>query len=98
MTREELVRALVEKQGHVSYKNMTDAVKLLSEALVTSLIANERIEIRGFGSFALRHRPSRLARNPKTGVTLNTEPKYAVHFKPGKELKERVNHEQQDVT
>ena len=50
-----------------------------------------RIEIRGFGSFNLHFRPPRRAHNPKTGEKLVTNPKYAVHFKPGKELREKVN-------
>lgn len=98
MTRDELIRTLVDKQGHVSYKVMCDAIKHLTEAMGSSLSRGTRIEIRGFGSFALRYRPPRFARNPKTGATLNTSPKFAIHFKPGKELRERVNDGCKDVT
>ena len=97
MTRDELIRELVDKQRHVSYKTMCNAIKQLTEAFAASIIAGNRIEIRGFGSFALRYRPPRLARNPKTGAFLNTAPKYAIHFKPGKELRERVNNGRQEV-
>ncbi|HSX20648.1 MAG TPA: HU family DNA-binding protein [Gammaproteobacteria bacterium] len=91
MTRDDLIRALVDKQGHISYKVMCDAVKHLTETMVHSLSSGYRIEVRGFGSFALRSRSPRLARNPKTGAIVQTTQKYSVHFKPGKELKERVN-------
>jgi len=50
-----------------------------------------RVEIRGFGSFSVHHRPARHGRNPKTGESVEIPPKYVSHFKPGKELRERVN-------
>ena len=59
--------------------------------MADSLANGERIELRGFGSFSLRHRQPRAARNPRTGEALTTEHRFSVHFKPGKELKERVN-------
>ena len=55
------------------------------------LASGKRIEIRGFGSFSLHYRPSRTGRNPKTGELVTLTPKYVPHFKPGKELRERVN-------
>lgn len=91
MTRSELIRALADKQSHLSYKEIEAIVKYVFDLMSKALSDEERIEIRGFGSFSLRYRASRLARNPKTGERLNTESKYAAHFKPGKELKERVN-------
>lgn len=98
MTRDDVVRNLVDKQRHVSYKTMSSAVKYLVTLMTMGLSNGTRIEIRGFGSFSLRHRPPRLARNPKTGDQLHTLGKYAVHFKPGKELKERVNNDHKDVS
>ncbi len=97
MTRDDLIRALVDKQGHVSYKVMYEAIKYLTEGMVQALSSGTRIEVRGFGSFALRYRPPRLARNPKTGIKLYTVHKFAVHFKPGKELREKVNDGYKDV-
>jgi integration host factor subunit beta len=97
MTRDDLIRVLVDKQGHVSYKVMCEAIKYLTEGMVQVLSSGTRIEVRGFGSFALRYRPPRLARNPKTGATLQTTHKFAVHFKPGKELRERVNDAYKEV-
>lgn len=97
MTRAELIDALVMKQPHIPLKVIEQAVKNIFEQMSTALENGVRIEIRGFGSFDLRYRPPRSARNPKTGEYVVTEEKYAAHFKPGKELRERVNealHEQ----
>lgn len=91
MTREDLIRQLVDKQGHIPYKIMCAAVKDLLDVMMRSLHEGSRIEIRGFGSFARRTRLPRIARNPKTGSMVQTSQKFIVHFKPGKELKERVN-------
>lgn len=98
MTRDDLIRCLVDKQTHIPYKVMCDLVKYLVDIMATKLSEGERIEVRGFGSFVLRHREARLARNPKTGEMIHTSPKHAVHFRPGKELKERVNNAYKDVT
>jgi integration host factor subunit beta len=65
--------------------------KLLKLFHARSLVKGDRIEIRGFGSFDLWHRPSRIARNPKTGESVNLPAKVVTHFKPGKEMKDRVN-------
>lgn len=91
MTRAELIDVLAMKQPHISIKLIEKGVKEIFEQMSTALENGIRIEIRGFGSFALRHRPPRAARNPKTGEYVMTEEKYAPHFKPGKELRERVN-------
>ena len=66
-------------------------VKTIENEMMHQLAQKGRIEIRGFGSFEARYHEKRLARNPKTGKQLITEPKYVVHFKPGKELKKRIN-------
>jgi integration host factor subunit beta len=98
MTRDDLIRSLVDKQPSIAYKVMTAAIKQLVEVMIKELSIGTRIEVRGFGSFALRYRAPRLARNPKTGERLHTQFKYAVHFKPGKELKERVNNAYKEVS
>lgn len=91
MTRAELIDALAMKQPHIPIKLIEQGVKEIFEQMSVALETGKRIEIRGFGSFALRYRPPRKARNPKTGEYVVTEGKYAPHFKPGKELRERVN-------
>ncbi|WP_082626800.1 integration host factor subunit beta, partial [endosymbiont of Ridgeia piscesae] len=66
-------------------------IKCMIEQMSQALSSGERIEIRGFGSFSLHYRPPRMGRNPKTGMTVALSGKYVPHFKPGKELRERVN-------
>lgn len=91
MTRAELIAALAIKLPHISIRDIEQAVKLTLEQMACALKDGKRIEIRGFGSFTLRYRPPRSARNPKTGENVVTEGKFAVYFKPGKELRNRVN-------
>ncbi len=81
-------------QRHLSHKDVELGVKLLLDTISDALSANERIEIRGFGSFSLHHRPARTGRNPKTGEAVAIPSKRVPHFKPGKELRERVNSEE----
>lgn len=91
MTKSELIEVLARKQGHLAYKDVESAVKTLLEQMSEALSNGERIEIRGFGSFSLHFRPPRVGRNPKTGDSVSLPGKYVPHFKPGKELRERVN-------
>ena len=91
MTKSELIEALAKQQPHLALKDVELAVKCIIEKMNQALSSGERIEIRGFGSFSLRYRPSRQARNPKTGAKVITNPTYSPHFKPGKELREMVN-------
>lgn len=98
MTRDDLIRVLVDRQGHVPYKTMCSAVKNLIAVMSQAMSNGHRIEIRGFGSFAVRSRAARLARNPRTGEIVQTAHKFGVHFKPGKELRERVNNAQEVIT
>jgi integration host factor subunit beta len=69
------------------------AVKMILDHMSDALARGERIEIRGFGSFSLHYRAPRVGRNPKTGEPVSLPGKYVPHFKPGKELRERVNPE-----
>ncbi|MDM8559339.1 integration host factor subunit beta [Candidatus Parabeggiatoa sp. HSG14] len=91
MTKSKLIGAIAQKQTQLSQKDIDLAVKTLLEQMVQSLENGERIEIRGFGSFSLHYRPPRKGRNPKTGETVDLPEKYVPHFKPGKELRDRVN-------
>lgn len=91
MTKSELIEVLARKQHTLPYKDVEQAVKALLEQMSESLSNGERIEIRGFGSFSLHYRPPRVGRNPKTGDSVSLPGKYVPHFKPGKELRERVN-------
>lgn len=91
MTKSELIQALTLKQNHLSPKDVELSVRLVLDQMSESLVRDDRIEIRGFGSFSLHHRPARVARNPKTGAAVHAKAKRVPHFKPGKEMRERVN-------
>lgn len=91
MTKSELIELVASKQQHLAFKDVELAIKTLLDRMSESLANGERIEIRGFGSFSLHHRPPRMGRNPKTGESVALPGKYVPHFKPGKELRERVN-------
>lgn len=91
MTKSELIEAIVREQNHLAYRDVELAVKCILEKMSQSLASGERIEIRGFGSFSLHFRPPRIGRNPKTGDSVSLTGKHVPHFKPGKELRERVN-------
>lgn len=91
MTKSELIEILAQKQTQLAYKDVELAVKNMLEHMATTLANGERIEIRGFGSFSLHYRPPRVGRNPKTGDSVELMAKYVPHFKPGKEMRERVN-------
>jgi integration host factor subunit beta len=91
MTKSELIEILAGEQSHLAYKDVELAVRCILEQMSNSLASGERIEIRGFGSFSLHYRPPRIGRNPKTGDSVALAGKYVPHFKPGKELRDRVN-------
>lgn len=67
------------------------ATRLILDELSNAIVRGDRIEIRGFGSFGLNYRKARIARNPKSGSQVSVPGKHTPHFKPGKELRERVN-------
>ena len=91
MTKSELIEALAKQQPHLALKDVESAVKCIIEKMNEALSTGERIEIRGFGSFSLHMRPPRVGRNPKTGESVTLSKKYVPHFKPGKELRDRVD-------
>ena len=90
VTKSQLTERLSAKHSHLATKDVEVAVKSLLEYLVISLIKGKRIEVRGFGSFSLRHRKARIARNPKTGELVAMIGKSIPCFKPGKPLRERI--------
>lgn len=89
--KSELVNAISQKMTQLSERDVSHGVTHIIEQISQTLILQKRVEIRGFGAFSLHYRASRLAHNPKTGERLHTKPKYAVHFKVGKEMRERIN-------
>jgi integration host factor subunit beta len=91
MTKSELIERIAAKQMQLSAKDCEFAVKSIIEYMSEALSDGGRIEIRGFGSFSLHYRVPRIGRNPKTGTPVTLSGKYVPHFKPGKELRDRVN-------
>ena len=91
MTKSELIEALAKKQSHLAHKDIELAVKCVIDKMSRTLSSGDRIEIRGFGSFSLHYRSPRMGRNPKTGDSVALSSKYVPHFKPGKELRDRVD-------
>lgn len=91
MTRSDLVEALAERFGQLTHRDAEFAVKALLEAMSEALARGHRIELRGFGSFTISHRPPRMGRNPRSGEQVAIPEKRVPHFKPGKALREEVD-------
>ena len=87
---------LVEELARVVEMSRKDAEVILEailDGIARSVVAGDKVEIRGFGSFRTRERQGRIGRNPKTGVRVDVPPKRIPYFKPSKELKDLINHE-----
>ena len=91
MTKSELIELLIDQQSHLPVKDVEEAIKTMLDHMSDALSNGERIEIRGFGSFSLHYREPRVGRNPKTGDSVVLDGKHVPHFKPGKEMRDRVN-------
>jgi integration host factor subunit beta len=91
VNKSELIEKLIDQQGHLRGRVVEEAIKELLEHMINTLASGERIEIRGFGSISLHYRAPRVGRNPKTGEKVALNAKCVPHFKPGRELRDRVN-------
>ncbi len=91
MTKSELIEIIARRQPQLSTRDVELSVKTLIEQMSRTLARGGRIEIRGFGSFSLHYRGPRIGRNPRTGEKVGLAGKYVPHFKPGKDLRHRVN-------
>ena len=91
MIKSELIQLISSKQPHLSDSDVNTAVTQIIKRMTDELAGGGRIEIRGFGAFSLKHRRAKLGRNPKTGVAVSVPQKHSVYFKPGTELRARVN-------
>jgi integration host factor subunit beta len=94
MTRSKLISHLADKHSHLTASDVVLAVKAVIDSIGNHLVKGGRVEIRGFGSFSAYTRPPRLSRNPRTGETVHVPEKRVLNFRPGTELRERVNVEQ----
>lgn len=97
MVKSELINKIATQQENLSLKDVELSVNQILERMSKSLGQGERIEIRGFGSFSLHYRPPRKAHNPKTGARVFTSAKYTPHFKPGKDMRDRVNESRERI-
>ena len=91
MTRSDLVEELAARFGQLTHRDAEFAVKTILDAVGDALVHGHRIEIRGFGSFSVNHRPPRMGRNPRSGEAVAIPEKRVPHFKPGKALREAVD-------
>lgn len=96
ITRSELVERLAQAFPQLLPRDVELAVKTLLDTMSQALAEGKRIELRGFGSFVMHHRPPRQGRNPKSGEAVMVPEKHVPHFKPGKELRERVDFPKKD--
>jgi integration host factor beta subunit len=91
MTKNDLIKEVQENLKTYSYKDVTYAVNIIFDSMISAIKRGERIEIRGFGNFTIRERKPRLGRNPKSGAEVKLEKRKVPFFKTGKELREMVN-------
>lgn len=91
LNKSDLIQRIAVKNPHLAEPLVEDAVRIMIDQMVDALSSDDRIEIRGFGSFSLHHRDPRVGRNPKTGKSVEVAAKAVPHFKPGKALRDAVN-------
>ena len=91
MIKSELVQKIADSNPHLYYKDVEKIVNTILDQIVGTLAKNKRVELRGFGAFSVKHRPSRVARNPRTGTKVPVDEKYIPFFKTGKDLHRRLN-------
>ncbi len=91
MIKSELITRLVEANPHLYQRDVERIVNTIFEEITNALADGNRVELRGFGAFSVKHRPKRIGRNPRTGATVNVPEKYVPYFKTGKDLREKLN-------
>jgi integration host factor subunit beta len=91
MIRSELILRLHEQNPHLYHRDMEAVVSAIFDEITHALAAKDRVELRGFGAFSVRERQARLGRNPRTGANVDVNEKVAPYFKPGKEMRLKLN-------
>ena len=91
MTKSELVQRLAESHPHLYHRDVERIVSTVFEEIGSALERGDRVELRGFGTFSVKHRDARVGRNPRTGDTVEVAPKTVPFFKTGKQLRDLVN-------
>lgn len=97
MIKSELIDKLAEANPHLYHRDVERVVNAILDEITDALSRGERVELRGFGAFSVRHRPARTGRNPRTGDSVPVKEKHVPFFKTGKELRERVDASREDV-
>ncbi len=91
MTKSELIQRLAEKNPHLFQRDVERIVATILDEITAALARGDRVELRGFGAFSVKHRGARTGRNPRTGESVSVAEKVVPYFKTGKELRERLN-------
>jgi integration host factor subunit beta len=89
--KSELVQIIADRNPHLFQRDVDNIVSAIFDEITETLADGNRVELRGFGAFSVKHRPQRTGRNPRTGETVHVEEKWVPFFKTGKELRERLN-------
>ncbi len=97
ITRSDLIASLSRRSPQFTSRDVESAVKTVLEHITETLSQGGRVEIRGFGSFSLRFRQPRIGRNPRSGAPVELGGRHILHFKPGKEMRERVDSKGSDA-
>lgn len=91
MIKSELVQRLADKHPNLFHRDIEKIVSVVFDGIAEALVEGDRVELRGFGAFSVKHRPARVGRNPRSGEPVAIEEKFAPFFKAGKELRDRLN-------
>ena len=94
MIKSELINKIAAVNPHLYHKDVERIVNVVFDEIVEALARGERVELRGFGAFTVKHRAPRIGRNPRTGATVEVDEKFVPFFKTGKELRERLNEDE----
>ena len=93
MIKSELIQKIAEKNPHLYHRDVERIINTIFDQIINAMKGGDRVELRGFGAFTVKHRAARQGRNPRTGDTVFVEDKFVPFFKTGKELRERLNRE-----
>ena len=98
MTKSELIQRLAEANPHLYQRDIEGIVSAIFDEIANALARGDRVELRGFGAFSVKHRPARAGRNPRTGAHVPVDQKSVPFFKTGKEMRERLNRDNPEVS
>lgn len=91
MIKSELIQRLADDNPHLYHRDVEAIVNAILDEIIDAMARGDRVELRGFGAFSVKHRPARVGRNPRTGEKVEVEEKFSPFFKTGKEMRERMN-------